>query len=440
MRFDMGLLMGILFEYIIMVYYASTTFYPRKNYLQSAIVSFAGYALLLVATMVGQPVLSISAFFVVNLLLFYFCYDTGIKTAAVNSLLLDFLSIVGEYVFLSVLINTYSVTSPHDMLPHQSMALTFLGKMIYFTEILIMKQIVKRIAKGSSKDGEDSVMIMTLIPVATIICLTLMLYEKIRQIPFVIICILLLMINIVAFAVNEYVRMKNKELKLSREESAKNKLALQEFHLISEQQEAMRIMNHDFNKQMGVLAELSSVDKDKAFEYLKSLRAEQKKLTYVKYTDNTILNILLSQKIKECGDDIKIQIQSLYSEFDFLAEADTVAIFANLLDNAMEACRRSKDPCIYVTLYKANTNFPSVKIENSADAEPQISGGALMTNKENKKMHGVGMKSVYRSLGKYGGTLSWSYNEQYRRFCVVVVFDPQKSERIRKQEVLGNVT
>ncbi len=423
MRCDAGLLMGILFEYIIMVYYATTMFSPRRSFIHSTAISFAGYAVILLATMVGQPILSVTAFFIVNFLLFYFCYDTGVKTAAINSLLLDMLSIMGEYVLISVFINNYSVTSPNDMLPNQSMALTILGKMIYFTEILAMKQIVKRVVKRSEKSGEDSVLIMGIIPVATIVCLTLMLYGKMGYIQSVVICAMLLLINIVAFVVNEYMRARNRELELSREESAKNKLALQEAQLISEQEEAMRIMYHDFNKQMRVLAELSSVDKEKALEYLNNLYAEQKKLSYVKYTNNTILNIILSQKTKECSDDIHIQIQSLYEDFAFLSEADTVAIFANLLDNAIESCRRSEEPYIYVTIFRVNGSFPAVKIENSADTQPQAVGGKLKTSKANKKMHGIGMKSVYRSLEKYDGMLSWSYDKQRRLFHVTVVFN-----------------
>ena len=46
--------------------------------------------------------------------------------------------------------------------------------------------------------------------------------------------------------------------------------------------------------------------------------------------------------------------------------------------------------------------------------------GKLITRKENKQMHGIGLKSAEETVGQYGGTITYEYTDG--KFCVVVSF------------------
>jgi hypothetical protein len=50
-----------------------------------------------------------------------------------------------------------------------------------------------------------------------------------------------------------------------------------------------------------------------------------------------------------------------------------------------------------------------------------IQGGQLVTSKDDKKLHGFGLKSVAKTLKRYNGDFSWEYNELYHEFIVTVM-------------------
>lgn len=45
----------------------------------------------------------------------------------------------------------------------------------------------------------------------------------------------------------------------------------------------------------------------------------------------------------------------------------------------------------------------------------------MLTTKEDKRLHGFGLKSVKNTLKKYGGDYSWDYYEDRQLFVVTVM-------------------
>ncbi len=421
MRIDAGLILGISLECLLMIYYASTTFYPKDSYAKSAALTVAGYFCLFWVNTAGYAALSIVAFFMVNYLIFVLSYEVDCKEAIYSSLILNLLSIVGEYLVLILLLNVkYSFSAPLMLTPNESMALTVLSKFIF----LICLILVKRIRKKKVDRSDDNSMILIFVPILTTVCLTVMMYTYSGdERTFGLICMSMLFINIVVFAVNEIIQVKNHNLRLLREENNRNKLRAMEYNLESEQYENIRIMKHDFQKQLNILSEMLGKVNRQAEDFIKGIENKYIESRYEKYTDNAVLNILLHQKVQECEEKgIEIHIYSAYLYFDFISDTDTVAIFANMLDNAIEACDKSSKRKIYLDLYSTNGVFPSVKIENSSDVAPKILNGALVTQKLQKNSHGIGMKSIQRAAKSYNGTVEWFYDNERKIFRTVVVF------------------
>ena len=48
---------------------------------------------------------------------------------------------------------------------------------------------------------------------------------------------------------------------------------------------------------------------------------------------------------------------------------------------------------------------------------------SLITRKKDIEAHGIGMKSIYASIKKYGGKLNWSYDAEKKFFRTVIVFE-----------------
>lgn len=422
MRIDAGLILGISLECLLMIYYANTTFYPKHGYAKSIIATVIGYFGMFWVNSAGYPVLSIAAYSMVNYLLLIILYEVNYKEAIYSSLLLNLLSIIGEYPVSIFVINLeYNIDRPLEITPNQSMALTILSKLIFLVGLIL----IKKLRKNGAEYGEDNSMGLILIPILTTVCLTIMMYEyNGDEKMFGLICVILVLINIVVFAVNEAIRVKNRSLRLLKEENDNNKLMAMEYGLEFEQYENIRIMKHDFQKQISVLKEMIANDNRQAEDFIRGIESRYRESSYEKYTDNAVLNILLHQKAKECEEKgIDIHISSSYGGFGFISDTDTVAIFANMIDNAIEACEISEDKRIYLKFYLTNDVFPSVKTENSSDTEPKLLNGALATQKIEKSLHGMGMKSIQRAAKNYNGTVDWFYDNERRIFQTVLIFN-----------------
>lgn len=97
-----------------------------------------------------------------------------------------------------------------------------------------------------------------------------------------------------------------------------------------------------------------------------------------------------------------------------------VAILGNLMDNAITAAAKSNDKKISLETTLRN-GYSVIIISNSCDSAHMIQGGQLVTSKDDKKLHGFGLKSVAKTLKRYNGDYSWEYNELYHEFIITVM-------------------
>ena len=93
---------------------------------------------------------------------------------------------------------------------------------------------------------------------------------------------------------------------------------------------------------------------------------------------------------------------------DFIKDFDITAIFANLWDNAIEACDKVDDGKYISMDISRQNNFLLVNIENSYN-------GVVIKNKDGyistKNNHdGMGLKSVQLVVEKYDGVFTTIYN------------------------------
>lgn len=135
-------ILGHICEFLLFLYYANTNFYPRKNYLQSSFIALCGYFILFVVGVWGNVIVSIIFFGIINIILLNYCYNLRLKSAVFYSLILNMLSIVGEYIIVGILgIDFNNLTS---MTSQQSMFLTIGGKLIYLIGIIFLKRFTNK--------------------------------------------------------------------------------------------------------------------------------------------------------------------------------------------------------------------------------------------------------------------------------------------------------
>ncbi|MDO5398916.1 MAG: ATP-binding protein [bacterium] len=236
--------------------------------------------------------------------------------------------------------------------------------------------------------------------------------------------VLIILINISIFAVHEIAFLRGKEMQEIINEKEKHDSELDTYRLLYEKYENTRIMRHDMKEQLRTLYALIEDNNEEAKRYIEKLDVMVRNLDFTEYTDNNVLNILLDRKIRECGEnEIKLSICSNGVSMKFMPELDTVSVFSNLINNAMESCLRSEEKNIFIDLSTMNNSFVVVRVENNCDEEPVEVNGAFRTHKTQSDMHGIGLRSIKSSIKPYNGKITMNYDAENKFFRTVILLD-----------------
>ena len=417
MRIDAGLIIGIALEFVIMLYFANSTLQPKKNYYMSSAICFIGYLIIFGVSIFNMLIFNIISFTIIDFLIFILGYRINYKTALFQTFMMTLFMFLGELLILFILKLGLDTESMVAATVQQSMLITIGGKLIYFLAVFVMKKVYKK----RNISSEKSSLILAIMPIITVLCIVMVYPLTLDRRVFTAIYIGAISVNFITITVNELVISKNRKIRMLENENYKNSVELEEYKTIKEKYAHSRIMNHDFREHLNILKTLISEDIQKAQEYVGTVEKECEDSKIEKYSDNDILNILLIRKKKECEENgIKLNITSTNPKLDFIDGMDTVAIFSNLINNAIEACSNSVRKDIFIDLYTVNNAFSVIKVENYADKEPIVIEGMLRSGKDNGNYHGIGIKSINNSLSKYDGKMSWSYDKAKGMFRTVI--------------------
>lgn len=105
----------------------------------------------------------------------------------------------------------------------------------------------------------------------------------------------------------------------------------------------------------------------------------------------------------------------------FIADNDLTSIFNNLLDNAVDATKRSSTKEISLAINSFGSMM-TVDLSNSCDIPPTLKNGKLVSTKKDQELHGYGFKSISKALKKYDGDIEWYYNEKDKTFNISIIF------------------
>ena len=201
---------------------------------------------------------------------------------------------------------------------------------------------------------------------------------------------------------------------MSYKESASMKLTddiylLDQFELMRESFESMRSVNHDIKNHLYALrVYIQKNNIEGALEYISKLGAMCYKGQEYIITGNLGIDGILNHKIniaKEKGisvqTDIKIPVELSLSSFD------AITILGNLFDNAIRAVEEiesEQDRNIILSMsYQKSLLFISMK--NKYIGVIKWQNEMIITNKSDKKCHGIGIKNIRNAIEKYNGVL-----------------------------------
>lgn len=189
------------------------------------------------------------------------------------------------------------------------------------------------------------------------------------------------------------------------------------YESIREQQFEVRRLKHDLANHLQAIYSLPTAEKN---DYIEQLLQTPVCSNTLHYSEDDTVNAVLSAK-KHKIDDTHITLHvktDIPRELPF-AKPDTCALFANALDNAIEACSELPLERRMIILEAGwRKSLFVLRISNSAK-EKNIHGNTLPpSTKKDKASHGYGLRSIQEIVNRYGGSMEINTGDGV--FCLLL--------------------
>lgn len=221
-----------------------------------------------------------------------------------------------------------------------------------------------------------------------------------------------------------YLRSLNEQA--TKELSAEKKLNIYRSNYyikLIEKEEETRKFRHDINNHFMYLTSLVyENDMESVKNYLRELNQEILKIQKsIFITGNNLFDVILNEKLQEVRKETKILITGKASCKLKVSDIDMCIIFANLIDNAIEAVGKVKEKSTYIIIkFRTGHNYLKISIKNSTSKKILMKKNGLpKTTKGNERLHGIGLINVKETVEKYSGDFKISSNE--KEFSVEII-------------------
>lgn len=181
----------------------------------------------------------------------------------------------------------------------------------------------------------------------------------------------------------------------------------EQHRLAKENIELINLKCHDLKHQIAHIRHM--IDDKKIEASLKEM--EKSILIYdsVVKTGNATLDVILTEKKLFC-ERYGIRFSCIVdgSRLDFMDEEDIYALFGNALDNAVESVITLDKPLARVVSINVSVKgrMLSIHFDNYCGESLKFKNGLPISTKQDKKLHGYGMRSIRYVVNKYNGTMT----------------------------------
>ncbi len=197
-------------------------------------------------------------------------------------------------------------------------------------------------------------------------------------------------------------------------------------NLEQQYREALSLL-HDVKRHIRAIEELyHHKENETAAEYSKRISNKLDFFKLYEYTDNRMLNIILNDKLR-IAEQEKIDFTCKIEDTDlnFIDNIDLTTIFANLLDNAIEACQELEgEKSIGVQVGSFN-NLVVINIKNTLKENVLDIGLNMRCNKKNHS--GIGIPNVMKVISKYNG--DFNIQKEGNMFVCSIILSKQGRQK-----------
>ena len=200
----------------------------------------------------------------------------------------------------------------------------------------------------------------------------------------------------------------------------------EQYQQYRENDESLHRLYHDLKHQIEFIR--GEADSQRRETYLEEMDDVIRRHEAATETGNTLLDTILTSKNLSCMQKgISMTCFADGHELDFMDVMDVCSIFGNALDNAIEYEERIPEESKRLIKVNVHTQqrFVAIRIENYCEENVLVDGDAPKTSKQDKKSHGYGIRSIRRTVSKYGGHVKLA---QEGSWFVLTILIPMNQE------------
>lgn len=368
----------------------------------------------------GNALVNTLFMFILYMLLFNIIFATKISTSLFHTILFISVMTISEIAVInlcSVIFNDFDAMST-DINAYIFVITT--SKIIYFSLMLVIKKLC--IMKEYKKQHDSFYWILFLFPLICIPVSLLVFFvadnvemSDALRIGISGMFIFLLFADLVIFLVYENAVKNRMELYELKTAKFQQEIDEKYFEAIEQSQTAIRQFSHDTKNHLQQIRYLDNVEE--IHKYLDIIINDVEKISYVRISSNKMLNLVISKYSAICEKkNIKFTPEVKLANLCYIDDVDLSTLLNNLLDNAVEAAELSEDGFIEFKIFSKNSKFDGIIIKNTCINAPKHFNKELITSKQDKHLHGLGMSIVKKVLKKYEAVYDWNYHEETKIF------------------------
>ena len=208
----------------------------------------------------------------------------------------------------------------------------------------------------------------------------------------------------------EYELMKEKE-----------KYSKESMEIIKRSNEELREFKHDLKNYLLPLQEaMETMPQSEMAMVWEKINQKIEGVQTLIQTGNSYVDSMINTKITLARSE-KVDVKcTILSKMEGIDDLEFCSVFGNLMDNAIEAERKVTEKKEIIIFVEEKMGYLRLEIQNKIEKSVLNENSSLNTTKKDTSSHGIGHKSVKRTMQKVGGALK--YYETGDLFCAEAVF------------------
>lgn len=390
-----------------------------------------GYSLIFVLhsfNAVWSVAINVSTYTLVNIILLKKIHRTTTSNAICHACAISFYSALSE-IITGTILNCF-MQYWGNWKTDRNLTLMALSNILFFFLMVSAALLQKKRKNIRLENLVVAIIIVLIFAMSTIVLLSMLEFGQLTGVG-ITICIVLLAIvvglTLFLYGYMEKIRKESEKIKQQLQLNKDNARYVDDMVKWDEEQ---RILIHDIKNHLQTIADLCGESQGEVAEYIGNLLQSPALKGGIKYSNNKALNAIIyrySRETEALGISFAFNCDRV--NLSFLSDYDISTIFCNILDNAVEAARKTEEAYIDVCInYIPDKELLVVKEINSCQDTVKCDSGRWVTTKKGQKYHGYGLLSVDEVLKRHGATMELYQDQQNNSVHTVIVFSGVSDE------------